>query len=75
MPSPESGTFFDKQPMGSAEMLTVTEAAKLLGVSASSVRRLQQERRLPFFKVGRCVRFAKRDLAAYLAQHRVQSIG
>jgi excisionase family DNA binding protein len=66
---------FDKQPMGSTPLLTVAEAAKLLAVSASGMRRLQQERRIPFFKVGRCVRFAKGDLTAYLAQRRVESIG
>ncbi|MEI9990594.1 MAG: helix-turn-helix domain-containing protein [Rhizomicrobium sp.] len=75
MASPDPGRFFDKQPTGSIELLTVAEAAKLLGVSASGMRRLQQERRVPFFKVGRCVRFAKSDLAAYLAQRRVESIG
>lgn len=75
MPPPDPGKFFDKQSTGSIELLTVAEAAELLGVSASGLRRLQQERRIPFFKVGRCVRFAKSDLAAYLAQRRVESVG
>ena len=75
MAAPDPGTFFDKKPMALAELLTVNEAAKLLGVSASGMRRLQQERRIPFFKVGRCVRFAKGDLAAYLAQRRIEPIG
>ncbi|MEJ1967792.1 MAG: helix-turn-helix domain-containing protein [Rhizomicrobium sp.] len=68
--------FLDKQPMGLADLLTVAEAAKLLGVSASGMRRLQQERRIPFFKVGalRCGS-PKSDLAAYLARRRVDSIG
>jgi excisionase family DNA binding protein len=67
--------FFDKQPTASTELLTIAEAAKLLGVSASTMRRLQQERRIPFFKVGRCVRFAKTDLVAYLAKRRIEAIG
>jgi excisionase family DNA binding protein len=75
MAAPDPGMFLDKQAMGLADLLTVAEAAKLLGVSASGMRRLQQERRIPFFKVGRCVRFAKSDLAAYLARRRVDSIG
>jgi excisionase family DNA binding protein len=75
MTSPREGKFFDRQPTGSIELLTVAQAAKLLGVSASGMRRLQQDRRVPFFKVGRCVRFAKSDLAAYLTKRRVESIG
>jgi excisionase family DNA binding protein len=75
MPWPDPGKFFDKQPTGSIELLTIAEAAKLLGVSASGMRRLQQERRIPFFKVGRCVRFARSDLAAYLTRRRVESVG
>lgn len=72
---PDPGKLFDKQSTGSVGLLTVAETAKLLGVSVSGVRRLQQERRIPFFKVGRCVRFAKNDIAAYLAQRRVESVG
>jgi excisionase family DNA binding protein len=75
MAAPKEDAFFDKQPMGLANLLSIAEAAKLLGVSASGMRRIQQERRIPFFKVGRCVRFAKGDLAAYLARRRVESIG
>ncbi len=74
MPPPDPGKFFDTQPTGSIELVTIAEAAKLLGVSASGVRRLQQERRIPFFKVGRCVRLAKSDLATYLAQRRIESV-
>lgn len=55
-------------------MLSVAEAAHFLGISAPTMRRLQQERRIPFFKVGRCVRFARNDLAAYLAKHRIASV-
>jgi excisionase family DNA binding protein len=75
MPPPDPGKFFDKQPTGSIQLLTVAKAAEMLGISTSGMRRLQQERCIPFFKVGRCVRFAKSDLAAYLTQHRVASVG
>ena len=75
MDLPELGRFLDKQLTGSTSLLTVAEAAKLLGVSVSGMRRLQQERRIPFFKVGRCVRFAKSDLAAYLAKRRIEPVG
>jgi excisionase family DNA binding protein len=75
MPAFATTEFFDKRPTGSIELLTIAEAAKLLGVSASGMRRLQQERRVPFFKVGRCVRFAKSDLAAYLGKRRIEAVG
>jgi excisionase family DNA binding protein len=75
MSQPKSGRFFDNSLTGSSELLTIAEAAQLLGVSASGVRRLQQNRSIPFFKVGRCVRIAKSDLATYLAGRRVESVG
>lgn len=56
------------------ELLTVTEVAELLRVSAPSVRRLQQRRRIPFVKIGGCVRFTKNDIISYLAKQRVQAV-
>ena len=52
-------------------LLTGDEAADRLGVSARWVRRAVQERRIPFVKVGRFVRFDAADLDDYLAQQRV----
>lgn len=57
------------------ELLTIPEAAKFLRVSPSGVRRLQQGRHVSFFKVGGSIRFAKRDLIAYLARQRIVSFG
>src|SRR5579872_4121969 len=56
------------------ELLSIAEAATLLSVSISSVRRLQQGRHLPFIRVGGSVRFAKVDLFAYLKRRRVESL-
>ncbi|MBL6938268.1 MAG: helix-turn-helix domain-containing protein [Alphaproteobacteria bacterium] len=55
--------------------MTIAEAAKLLGVSVSGMRRLRRARRIPFFKVGRSLRFAKGDLIAFLAQRRIEPVG
>jgi excisionase family DNA binding protein len=74
MPTPDLGQFFDKKTTDSTALLSVADAAELLGVSASAIRRLQQGRHLPFFKVGRCVRFAESDLLAYLAKRRIETI-
>jgi excisionase family DNA binding protein len=71
-------SFFDNQPKESSpaiELLTIAETAGFLKISKSGVRRLQQGRHVPFFKVGSSVRFAKSDLMSYLAQQRVGSIG
>jgi len=57
-----------------ADLMTIAEAASFLRVSRSSVRRLQQGRHLPFIKVGGSVRFARSDVCAYLAKHRVQAV-
>lgn len=57
------------------ELLTIAEVAKLLRISESGVRRLQQQRIIPFIKVGGSIRFSKRDIASYLERSRVESIG
>nr|WP_234386437.1 helix-turn-helix domain-containing protein [Streptomyces sp. ERV7] len=48
-------------------MLSIPEAAELLGTSTRMPRRLVVERRVPVVKVGRHVRFWESDLLAYLA--------
>jgi excisionase family DNA binding protein len=55
-------------------LLTIPEVAELLRISVPSVRRLQQRRQLPFIKVGGRIRFAKSDIALYVAKRRVRSI-
>lgn len=57
-----------------AGLLTIPEVAELLKVSAWTVRRLQRQRKIPFVKVGRSVRFRRSDLAAYLERRRVGAI-
>ena len=56
-------------------LLTISEVAELLKLSVSTVRRLQRQRKIPFVRVGRSVRFARSDLAAYLEKRRVGAIG
>ncbi|MEY9604279.1 excisionase family DNA binding protein [Bradyrhizobium japonicum] len=57
-----------------AELLTTAEVAELLRISTSSVRRLQQRRRISFLKVGGSIRFAKHDVISYLARQRTETI-
>jgi excisionase family DNA binding protein len=56
------------------ELLTIAEAAQLLRISISSVRRLQQRRAIPFFKIGGSIRFSRRDIVSYLKCRRVDEI-
>lgn len=68
----------DNQSNGSlsiVELLTIDEAAEILRISASGMRRLQHGRSIPFFKVGGAIRFATHDLVSYLARQRVGPIG
>jgi excisionase family DNA binding protein len=63
----------DRDP--AIELLTIAEAAGLLTISVPGMRRLQQQRQIPFIKVGGSVRFSKSDLVSYLKKRRVESIG
>jgi excisionase family DNA binding protein len=54
------------------ELLTIAEVAGVLKISVPSVRRLQQRRLIPFFKVGGSVRFAKSDVTSYLETRRIE---
>lgn len=56
------------------DLLTIPEVAKLLRMSVSNVRRLQQGRKIPFFKIGGCIRFSKDDVFTYLGEQRVGAI-
>lgn len=54
-------------------LLDIEQAAEYLGVTERWVRRAIADRRIPFSRVGRLVRFDPRDLDAYLASNRVES--
>jgi excisionase family DNA binding protein len=56
------------------ELLTVAELALLLKVEVRFVRRLVTERRIPFHKVGKFVRFSRSDVAQFVAAGRVEPI-
>lgn len=58
-----------------AALLDIADVARLLKISVPSVRRLQQRRSIPFFKVGGSVRFTRSDVIAYLERNRVEAIG
>lgn len=55
-------------------LLTVADVAELFGVRTRFVYRLVDERRIPFIKVGRYLRFDPADVDAYLEGRRTEAI-
>jgi excisionase family DNA binding protein len=51
-------------------LLSISQAADMLGTSPHFVRRLVAERRITFHKVGRHVRITEADLIAFVASGR-----
>jgi excisionase family DNA binding protein len=56
------------------ELLTVSELALVLKVEVRFVRRLVAERRIPFVKVGKYVRFCRQDVTDFITSGRVEPI-
>lgn len=72
------GLSFDNEPFAfnhAAELLTTPEVATLLKISVSVVRRLKDQRRIPFIKVGGAVRFTRADVTSFLEHARRERIG
>jgi excisionase family DNA binding protein len=53
-------------------LLTPQQAAERLGTPLRFVRRLVEERRIGYTKIGRYVRFSPADLEAFIAAGRVE---
>ncbi len=63
----------DAEPL--PHLLTIEQLADHLGVTERHVRRLVAERRIPFLKVGRFVRFDPTDVNRWLDRTRRQTAG
>ncbi|MBJ7001717.1 helix-turn-helix domain-containing protein [Streptomyces sp. CRPSP2-6A1] len=55
-------------------LLSVQQVAELLGTGVRFPRRLIEERRITFVKVGRHVRIPESALSAFVAEHTVQPV-
>jgi len=53
------------------QLLTMDQLAQRLGVTRRHVRRLVDERRVPFLRVGRFIRFDPAQIADWLNSNRV----
>ena len=56
------------------ELLSIRDVATLLKISVPSIRRLQQQRQIPFIKIGGRVLFSKSDILSFVDRRRVGSI-
>ena len=60
-------------------LLDKSQAAKLIGIHPRTLDLWQNQRRIPFIKLGPgrrgLVRFRRADLEAFLETHRVEAIG
>lgn len=56
---------------GRRSLMSIAEVAEVLGVSIRHVRRLVQERRIPFFKWGHLLRFDADEIEAWLQRSHV----
>ncbi|MFG2850227.1 excisionase family DNA-binding protein [Streptomyces mirabilis] len=55
-------------------LLTVGQVAEVLGTGVRFPRRLIEERRITFVKVGRHVRIPESAVSAFVAEHTVQPV-
>ncbi|MFF8832289.1 helix-turn-helix domain-containing protein [Streptomyces sp. NPDC015131] len=58
----------------SVRLLTVDQVAELLGTSVRFPRRLIEERRITFVKVGRHVRIPEPAVEAFIEKHTVRPV-
>ena len=61
-----------RRPVSPAPLLDIPALALRLGTSVRFVRRLVDERRIPYLKIGRLVRFDPAEVEAWVAGTRVQ---
>jgi len=64
---------YSPSTLGEGRPLNLLQAARYLNVNERYVRRLVAERRIPFLKVGRLLRFRPRDLEEYLVACEVRA--
>ncbi|CAG1066002.1 hypothetical protein BAC1_01599 [uncultured bacterium] len=55
-------------------LLSVKEAAALLGIKDATLRKWVQQRRITFYRIGRHPKFKQQDLDRFLEQLRVPAI-
>jgi excisionase family DNA binding protein len=54
------------------KLLTIEEAISLLRISKPTIYRLTSQRKIPFIKIGECVRFLETRLMQWIEQQAVE---
>jgi excisionase family DNA binding protein len=57
-----------------APLLSVPEAAALLGIKTWTMRQWISQRRITFIKVGRLVKFRQVDIEGFIEQNRCEAV-
>jgi len=63
----------NSEPKNGLDLLTVQDAARLLAVSVSTIYGWVWQRRIPFVKIGRALRFDRNDLDSLIEANRTPS--
>jgi excisionase family DNA binding protein len=71
-PTNQKLTLLQPGTASDARLLTVSQAAQYLAISASTLYGWVWQRRIPFVKVGRAVRFDLRELEQFIESSRVK---
>jgi excisionase family DNA binding protein len=61
------------QPNFGASLMTVKEASVFLSISVSTLYGWVWQRKIPFVKVGRALRFVRADLEKFIQAHRCEA--
>lgn len=56
------------------KLYTINQVAEILAVSKITIYRLVETRKIPFYKIKGCIRFAEKDIFSYLDQSRIESV-
>ena len=60
--------------MGEKRLLTIKEASEYLGISVKGLYNMVNRRELPFYKIGKRVRFDMKQLDEWIEKHKVESV-
>ncbi|MBN2416791.1 helix-turn-helix domain-containing protein [bacterium] len=55
-------------------LLNTDEASDLLGIKPWTLRAWVSQRRIPYVKIGRCVRFNRQALEEYVQQNTIEPV-
>jgi excisionase family DNA binding protein len=61
-------------PLSVQPLLSVPEAAALLGIKIWTMRAWLSQRRIAFVKVGRLTKLRQEDVAAFIERHRQEAL-